>query len=336
MEATWRSAAVTAIAPVAWGASYVVTRELLPPGHPLWGAVLRAVPAGILLCAVSRRRPSGSWWWRSVALGTLTIGGFFVLVYVAATTLPSSVASTLMAVSPAALMLLAWPLLAQRPRTTQLVGAALGFIGVCAMLLTGVGALDPVGVLASLAAMAMSSVGFILSVRWRGDQDVLSMTAWQLVAGGLVVVPVAALVEGAPPHLDGREIAGFAYLTVVATAVAYVAWFSGLARLDAGAVGLVGLLNPVTGVILGTVIASERLTGLQLAGLALVLVGILLGQPGAMRLAGWLSRAGTLESARLRGAGREPADGPDRARPRAGRRPRADSLPTCEAPCTDG
>lgn len=336
METTWRSVAVTAIAPVAWGASYVVTRELLPPGHPLWGAVLRAVPAGILLCAVSRRRPSGSWWWRSVVLGTLTIGGFFVLVYVAATTLPSSVASTLMAVSPAALMLLAWPLLAQRPRTTQLVGAALGFIGVCAMLLTGVGGLNPVGVLASLAAMTTSSVGFILSVRWRGDQDVLSMTAWQLVAGGLVVVPVAALVEGAPPHLDGREIAGFAYLTVVATAIAYVAWFSGLARLDAGAVGLIGLLNPVTGVILGTVIAAETLTGLQLAGLALVLVGILLGQPSAVRMAGWLSRHGYLLSARLRGGGRGPADEPARVRPRVDHRLLADPLPPRETPCIEG
>ena len=116
------------------------------------------------------------------------------------------------------------------------------------MLLTGVVRPSPLGVVASLAAMTTSSVGFIVSVRWRGDQDVLSMTAWQLVAGGLVVVPFAAIVEGAPPPLDGRELAGFAHLTVVATVIAYVAWFFGLARLDAGAVGLIGLLNPATGV----------------------------------------------------------------------------------------
>lgn len=281
---------MTAIAPVAWGASYVVTRELLPAGHPLWGAVLRAVPAGILLSVVARRRPTGSWWWRSVVLGTLTIGAFFVLVYVAATSLPASIASTLMAVSPATLMLLAWPLLGQRPRRAALVGAALGFVGVCAMLLTGVVRPSPLGVLASLAAMTTSSVGFILSVRWRGDQDVLSMTAWQLVAGGIVVVPFAAIVEGAPPPLDGREVAGFAYLTVVATAIAYVAWFFGLARLDAGAVGLIGLLNPVTGVVLGTALAAETLSGLQLTGMVLVLVGILLGQPRVVRAFAGLPR----------------------------------------------
>ncbi len=290
MEGTWRWAAVTAIAPVAWGASYVVTRELLPAGHPLWGAVLRAVPAGILLSVVARRRPTGSWWWRSVVLGTLTIGAFFVLVYVAATTLPASIAATLMAVSPATLMLLAWPLLGQRPRRAALVGAALGLVGVCAMLLNGVVRPSPLGVLASLAAMTTSSVGFVVSVRWRGDQDVLSMTAWQLVAGGLVVVPFAAIVEGAPPPLDGREVAGFAYLTVVATAIAYVAWFFGLARLDAGAVGLIGLLNPVTGVALGTALAAETLSGLQLTGMVLVLVGILLGQPRVVRAFAGLPR----------------------------------------------
>src|SRR5690348_15660987 len=50
-----RWVAVTAVAPVAWGSTYVVTRAVLPP-EPLWGAVLRALPAGLLLLLVARRR----------------------------------------------------------------------------------------------------------------------------------------------------------------------------------------------------------------------------------------------------------------------------------------
>jgi len=177
------------------------------------------------------------------------------------------------------MMLLAWPMLAIRPQRLPLLGAALGFVGVCVMLLTGMTSADPVGVLASLAAMTMASIGFLLSRRWAGEVAVLPATAWQLVAGGLVVLPFAVAIEGAPPRLDGPAVAGFVYLTTVATALAYVVWFGGLARLEPGTVGLLGLLNPVAGVALGAVLAGERFGLLQVAGMALVLVGIALGRP---------------------------------------------------------
>ncbi|WP_372593305.1 EamA family transporter [Actinotalea sp.] len=281
MEDTRRWTALTAIAPITWGSTYLVTAALLPAEAPLWGAVLRALPAGLLLLLLARERPRGAWWWRAPLIGTMTVGAFFVLVYVVAQRLPSGLAATMMAVSPAVMMLLAWPMLGLRPQRLPLMGAALGFLGVCAMLLTGVTAVDPVGVLASLAAMAMASVGFLLSRRWAGEVAVLPATAWQLVAGGLVVLPFALVIEGAPPELDGPAVAGFVYLSMIATALAYVLWFGGLARLEPGTVGLLGLLNPVVGVVLGAVLVGERFGLLQVAGMALVIVGITLGRPTA-------------------------------------------------------
>lgn len=82
--------AVTAVAPVAWGSTYVVTRGALPADAPVWGAAFRALPAGLLLLLLVRRLPAGAWWWRSVVLGALNVGGLFVLVYVAAVRLPST------------------------------------------------------------------------------------------------------------------------------------------------------------------------------------------------------------------------------------------------------
>ncbi|HRI97859.1 MAG TPA: EamA family transporter, partial [Nocardioides sp.] len=109
MEAKWL--AVTAIAPVAWGANYVVTRQLLPVDAPLWGSTFRALPAGLILLAVARALPRGAWWWRSAVLGTLNIGAFFLLVYVAAQLLPSSVAASVMALAPLAMAGFGWLLL---------------------------------------------------------------------------------------------------------------------------------------------------------------------------------------------------------------------------------
>ncbi|MFC5053271.1 DMT family transporter [Saccharothrix xinjiangensis] len=286
---------ITAIAPVAWGSTYYVTHHFLPAGNPLWGAVLRALPAGLLLLLLRRRLPRGSWWWRSLVLGTLNMGAFFALVYLAAQLLPTSLASTIMATSPLVMIALAWPLLGERPRVRAVLGALVGILGVVLVLASGLGPANPLGMAASAAAMAMSAFGHVLTKRWGAGADVLSVTSWQLVAGGLVLVLPAVVVEGGPPSPTWRAVLGFAFLSVVATAVAFVAWFAGLRRLDAGAVGVIGLLNPVTGVLLGVLLAGERLTAHQVLGSALVLSGVLLGLPAA--------------SARRAAPGRTPAPG---------------------------
>jgi drug/metabolite transporter (DMT)-like permease len=273
----------TAIAPIAWGSSYVVTRQLLPDDAPLWGGLLRALPSGLILLAISRRLPTGSWWWRSLVLGALNVGGFFVLIYIAGQRLPSSLAATLMSTSALVMMLFAWGMLRQKPRMVAVVGALVGLVGVAVMLGFAGGPVDVWGVAVSLGAMVASSFGFILTSRWGSDIPAVTMSSWQLIGGSLLLIPVAVLVEGAPPALTPASALGFVYLSVVATALAYVAWFTGLRRLPAGVVGVVGLLNPVTGVLLGVALAGEVFGLSQGIGLALVLGGVALGSLPTLR-----------------------------------------------------
>lgn len=280
METTWRWILIAAIAPIAWGSSYYVTREFLPADAPLWGAVLRALPAGLVLLALRPARPRGHWWWRAAVLGSLNMGVFFALVYLAAQLLPTSVASTIMALAPIMMMGFAWLVIGEHPRLLALIGGGVGVLGVVIMLAgEGGGGLQLGGVVASVGAMTMSSLGYVLAKRWSAGVDVVSLTSWQLLAGGLVLVPIALIVDGPPPELAGTELLAFAYLSLFATALAFVAWFSALRHLPASAVGLVGLLNPVTGVLLGTLVAGEVLTPRHAIGIALVLAGVLLGQP---------------------------------------------------------
>lgn len=278
MEANWRWMLITAIAPIAWGSNYYVMGAFLPADAPLWGAVLRALPAGLVLLLVARQLPRGAWWWRALVLGTINMSAFFALVYVASQLLPSSIASMIMAASPIVMMVFAVSMLGERLRLLPVVGAATGLVGVVLMLAAGTSAIDWRGILASVAAMVLASFGFVLVKRWGSGVEILPLTAWQLVGGGLVLLPVALLVEGPMPSYDVPAIAALGYVGLISTALAYLAWFSGLKHLSAGTTGLIGLLNPVTGVVLGTVLAGEVLGWQQGVGMGLVLVGILLGR----------------------------------------------------------
>lgn len=281
MEANTRWVLLTALAPLAWGANYWVTHAYLPADRPLWGAALRALPAGLLLLALARRRPHGPWWWRSALLGLLNTAVFFVLLYLASQLLPTSTAATVMAASPLAMLLTAWALAGQHPHRAHLAGALVGLGGVALTVLGATGAPNPAGLAASAGAMLVSSVGYVLAARWREGADPLAATAWQLTAGGLLLLPLAAGVEGAPPPLEGRTLLGFGYAALVATALAFACWFAGLRHLPAGTVGLLGLLNPLAGVLLGTALDGDELGVRQGAGLVLVAAGILLGRPRA-------------------------------------------------------
>lgn len=282
METNWRVLATTALAPIAWGSGYYVTETYLPPDRPLFGALVRALPFGLLLLAVRPGLPRGVWWWRAAVLGVLNVGAFFVLVFVAAYRLPGGMAATLTATAPIAIMLLAWALVRERPAVASLVGAVVGAAGVALLVLRSGFAVDPVGVAASLGAVAMSSLGFVLVKRWPAPVDLLTLTAWQLVAGGLVLLPVALLVEGAPPALDARNVGGFLFLGLIGTLLAYVVWFRGLRELPAAAVSLVGLLNPVAGTLVGVALAGESFGATQALGMLLVLLGVLAGQPAVL------------------------------------------------------
>lgn len=274
---------LTAIAPIAWGSYYFVTSHTLPADSPWWGSALRALPAGLIVLAFSRRLPRGAWWWRSVVLALLNVVAFFLLAYFAAQVLPSSVATSVMALAPVALAGFAWALTGTRITATFALGAALGIGGVVLVVGISTGALDGWGIAATVTAMLCNALASVLSQRWGGSARPIDIVAWQLVIGGLVLLVLAVVIEGAPPAVGWLGVAGYAYVAIVATALANWAWFSGLAHLPAGTVGIIGLLNPVTGVLLGVIVAHEQLGWPQWIGIGLVIAGIAIGARAATR-----------------------------------------------------
>lgn len=271
----------TAVAPAVWGLTYLTTTELLPADRPLLSALLRALPAGLLLVAVSRRLPSGSWWWRSAVLGVLNIGLFFALLLVGAYRLPGGVAAVAGAVQPLVVAGLAAGLVGERLRRRTVVAGVAGAAGVALLVLQAEARLDALGVAAALGGAVSMAVGVVLTKRWGRPAPLLATTGWQLVAGGLFLLPVAVLVEGPPPALTATNVAGYLYLGGIGTVLAYTLWFRGLHRLPATAVTFLGLLAPVVAATAGWLVLGQRLSAGQVLGAVVVLGALVAAQlPG--------------------------------------------------------
>ncbi|WP_427892508.1 EamA family transporter [Kribbella sp. GL6] len=264
----------TAIAPMFWGTTYLVTTELLPPHRPLLAALLRALPAGLLLVAITRVLPRGSWWWRSLVLGTLNIGAFNALLFVGAYRLPGGVAATVGAIQPLLVALLSAALLRQRLSLHTVLTAIAGIFGVGLLVLRASARLDAWGVLAAVGGAVVMAFGVVLSKRWTSPAPLLATTGWQLVAGGLVLLPITFLVEGSLPDFTLRNVAGYAYLALFGSAVAYALWFRGLRELAPTEVTFLGLLSPVVATTLGWLVLNQHLTALQALGGLIVLAAL--------------------------------------------------------------
>lgn len=270
--------ALTALAPAIWGSTYVATTELLPAGYPLHVAMLRALPAGLLLLLVFRTLPRGRWWWRVTILGTLNFTVFWAMLFVSAYRLPGGVAATVGAVQPLIVIGLARLVMGRKITTAAVLAALSGLAGVALLVLTPHAALDPIGIAAGLAGALSMAAGTVLTRHWQPDVPALTFTAWQLTAGGLLLVPLALLLEPPLPPLSGLNLLGFLWLGLIGGALTYVLWFRGVARLEPAAVASLGFLSPLVATLLGWSLLGQSLSPLQILGFVTVLLSVWMAQ----------------------------------------------------------
>lgn len=266
------------MAPLLWGTTYFTSTAFLIADHPLLTATIRALPAGLVLLLIGRRLPRGAWWWKSVVLGVLNIGAFFAFLFIAADRLPGGVAAVVGGIQPLLVSMLAARILAERISVVTLVAGGGGVVGVALIVLRADARLDAMGVMAALAGAGCMAVGVVLSRRWGSDHPPMVTTSWQLLAGGLLLALLTAVLEPLPATgLTPVNVLGYTYLTLIGTAMAYLLWFRGLRVLPARLPAFLGLLSPVVAVAIGVGWAGETVSALQVAGMVLVVISVALG-----------------------------------------------------------
>lgn len=264
---------IALLAPLLWGSTYAVVSLYLTDYSPYWVAVWRALPAGLLLLLLHPRMPPLPWG-KQFLLAFCNIAAFFALLFVAAFRLPGAVAGTLGATLPLVLMLLAWLQDGARPSLKWLLLGLMGLAGVL-LLLNPSANLDPVGVACAMLATVLIGQ----SSRWMRHwpvNDLLALTAWQLLLGGLMLIPLAWWLAGPMPLPDPASAPGLLWLILLNTALGYWAWLWGLKHHGPEVMGMLALTNPMMAVSLGVLMVGETLDVSQRIGIGVILLSLFL------------------------------------------------------------
>ena len=269
---------------VVWGSTYLAIAIAVETLPPLLYSGVRFTLAGLLLAAwlafrrvdlrISRSQLGGA-----AAVGMLMLAGGNGLVSIAERTVPSGVAALIVASIP--LWIVVYRMFAgERVRRDLFAGVLLGLVGVAILVVPGGlnGTIDPFGALLLFGATLSWALGTFLSPRLSTPRNALVSTAYQMLAGGLVLI-VASLPKGELAQLDPsafstRSLLAFAYLVVFGSLVAYTAYTWLLQNTTVSLVSTYAFVNPVVAVFLGALILGELITPTIVIGAAVIVLAV--------------------------------------------------------------
>ncbi len=264
---------------VLWASAFPGIRASLPAYSPAHVALLRYGTASVALALYAvfarLRLPA----WRDIpaffGLGIVGISFYNVALNTGEVTVPSAIASFIVAAAPIFMALLAQRFLGERLRGWGWLGIAISFSGVALMSLRvgNGGAVDWHVLLVLAAALAQSiySIGQKALLRRYGALECTTYAIW---AGTLVLL---IYLPGLGHEIAAAPLAATlaaVYLGIFPGAIAYVAWAQALARLPASRAASFLYIVPVVALGIAWVWLGEVPTVLALVGGALVIAGV--------------------------------------------------------------
>ncbi|MEZ5259855.1 MAG: hypothetical protein R2705_24110 [Ilumatobacteraceae bacterium] len=203
------------------GPHHIVTTELLPPGRSAArGSLLRPSPPAWSTGGLTRRRPTGSWWWKACAR-RVNIGALFVLLFVAAYRLPVALLPPAW-IQPLVAAGLAAAFLGERlPRRSTVVAACSESSSSC--WCCGRAPQSTPRVLAGLAG-ALSMAGVVLTKHWGRSGLTAAFTSWQLITAGGACSLIKLRGRGTTPVAHRQNLIGFTWPRHRGAAASYLIW----------------------------------------------------------------------------------------------------------------
>jgi drug/metabolite transporter (DMT)-like permease len=259
-----------------WGSTYLgieLTGETIPP---LFAIGVRFLAAASLMFAFTVWRHGapalrvGRVELSSCALVGTLLPGANAMLFVAERHVPTGVASLIIGAVPLWIVLLR-TLTGDRPPRAALAGVVVGFGGLVLLVRPSGGA--PLwSLLLVVVSSATWAVGAFLSGRLPMPRDSLAATSYEMLFGGLILLPIGLATTN--PHFSqfsARSIGGFVYLVTFGSVIGYTAFVWLLDNAPIGKVATYAYVNPVVAIALGAIVLHEPLTWTIGAGAVLVL-----------------------------------------------------------------
>jgi probable blue pigment (indigoidine) exporter len=269
-----------------WASAFVPSKIGVLDSSPLWFLVVRFATAGAIALAVARalgaRFPTTRRDWIAVAgLGILGNAMYLGFTYEALRHMGSGVGAIIASTNPLTLALVA-PWVLREPLTPGKIGGlVLGFGGVVAIMIArlGTGTAEPLDIGLAFCGVLAGVASTIVYKRWCTALDLRAVTALQLVAAGLVLLPLALVFERAPHATwTWQLVLSFWYVVLVMSLGASLLWFWLLSHGEASRVSAYYFLTPVFGLALAAILLHEQVGVRDLGGLVAIALGIALVQ----------------------------------------------------------
>lgn len=269
-----------------WASAFVPSRVLSRLGQPLWVLTVRFAIAAVLMAgvvsALRRRWPRTRTAWAQIAAyGLLANATYLGCTYEALRHLSSGMGAIIASTNPLLLALVAPALLDEPLTLRKIAGLSLGFSGVLVTMgaRAGTQAARPTDVLLAFLGVVGLVGSTLVFKRIRTPEDLLAANTIQLGTASVALLPLAALLEGAP-HLvpTGAFVVSLTYLVLVMSLGASFLWFWLLRHGEASRVSAFYFLTPIFGLGLGALLLREPVRPLDAVGLAAVAAGIVLVQ----------------------------------------------------------
>ena len=275
----WRDLTLALLVTVIWGIAFVATRigldDFSPPQLTALRFVIAALPVAFL------PRPPVSWA-ALVTIGlTLFTGQFLFQFFGIAGGLPPGLASVIVQTQALFTVLFAAAALGERPARRQVIGMAAALAGVLLIAVTVGQNLTAAGLVLGLLSAVSWGIGNVLLKRL-GPVDMLGLMVWLSLIPPLPSLALSLALDGpaALPRALWRSswtgLAAVLYLGLVATTFAYALWGGLLRRYPTATVAPFALLVPFVAALSTWLIFGERFGPVRLAGMAFVLLGLVL------------------------------------------------------------
>lgn len=267
-----------------WGTTYLgirISLESIPPA--LMGGLRWTIAGGLLAVYVrlsGGKLPPPSRWGSIALLAFLLLGLGNGGVVFAEQWIPSGLAAVLVGTSPFWMSAVeAFMPRGERLTPAVVAGLVLGFGGIIVLvwpeLTLGSGGQFTAGVIALQIASFGWALGSAYSKRQSPRENVLSTTAYQMLAGGLMMMAAGtALGEWNDLFFTSRTAIALVYLSTIGAIGGFVAYTYALRHLPVSFVSLYAYINPVIAVALGVAVLNEAFTSRMAVSALLVFGGV--------------------------------------------------------------